>query len=190
MVSGTHCGGWRIADLRESFAVEDTREEPFPLLRAVLQRAAGGTWRPVDMGGHVVYAVPVYPVGGCTDALCLVVAADVYRETGFWYPQPMGYRDAHTRCPAVDNYYGPGLLDLYAEVEGPFLRVDNRYDGRSGAVVGLPRGNGQVWSAGPLHLHHLCCGLSADGHLRIGCCTADGNLVMETVGLSHRSSDS
>lgn len=158
------------------------------------ERADSGAWRAAHMVGHMVHAVPVLSVVRCTVALCLVAIADGHHQTGFPNFRPMGDSDADTYRHPIADQHGNGLLDIYPETEGTFLRNNHRNDSRSGSIVGFP-----LYSVGDcqsqttdvdrcgIYFHRMRLGLSADGYLRTRCSPNHGHLVVAVVNQSDGS---
>ena len=117
--------------------MEDAGTESAHGYVAVLQAADGGGRRTVDVVGHILHGVLLSPMAGRIDDMRLVGSADVAVGQGPACGNEVGSADAGTGKPAVSFEYGAGLLDLFHEAAGLFLRGYDRTDFGDGLCMGL-----------------------------------------------------
>ena len=162
--------------------MEGAADESVPEFYDVPEGADGCCRRISDMGGDVVYTVPVLSVAGCELAVRLVARVAAVDEENVPDAKPSGCAAACSRGAAATGQYGHGLLDLHTETAWLFLCDNDRNDDGGGSSLGFPHDFQQMPVSCHLPCDDLCRGLSTGGHLWSGSHVAHGTLGLEAVG--------
>ena len=121
----------------------------------------------------------------------LVAAADVAHKAGIPHPRAMDGADGNPRGHLVADKYGAWILGVCHQTARVLLCAHPRRDCRDGPAVGIPESliphlrERKLVAAGGHHRRDGISGLSADGRLRAGCGSADGNHDLALA--AHRS---